>query len=214
MYASNWNLSEPFDIYYGNINSLKFSPDGSRLAIGGQFGEAKILNASTGKQLVNLIKNYYDIYDMNFSPDGTKLAVTGMDQTVWIYDAFTGKTLLKQKIGGWGNSVAFSPDGTSLAIACADNTARILDASNGVEITRMQHDDDVYSVAFSLDGTKLATGSKDGTARVWYLKAEDLICETCSRVKNLSTQPAQRLNEECTRQSGLLQWLQVIFHYQ
>ena len=214
LYASNWNLSEPFDIYYGNINSLKFSPDGSRLAIGGQFGEAKILNASTGKQLVNLIKNYYDIYDMNFSPDGTKLAVTGMDQTVWIYDAFTGKTLLKQKIGGWGNSVAFSPDGTSLAIACADNTARILDASNGVEITRMQHDDDVYSVAFSLDGTKLATGSKDGTARVWYLKAEDLICETCSRVKNLSTQPAQRLNEECTRQSGLLQWLQVIFHYQ
>ena len=74
---------------------------------------------------------------MNFSADGTKLAVTGMDQTVWIYDAFTGKTLLKQKIGGWGNSVAFSPDGTSLAIACADNTARILDASNGVEITRM-----------------------------------------------------------------------------
>ena len=192
---------------------MDFSPDGTRLAIGGQFGAAKILNASTGTRLADIQKNYYDVYGMNFSADGTKLAVTGMDQKVWIYDAFTGKKLLEQKIGGWGNSVAFSPDGTKVAIACADNTARILDASNGEEISRMQHDDDVYSVAFSPDGTRLATGSKDGTARVWYLKAEDLICETCSRVKNLSTRPAQRLNKECIRQSGLLQWLQVIFHY-
>ena len=184
--ASDWSHLLIYGMCDGNINSMKFSPDGTRLAIGGQFGEAKILNASNGAQLADLQKNYYDIYSMNFSADGTKLAVTGMDQTVWIYDAFTGKTLLKQKIGGWGKSVAFSPDGTCLAIACVDNTARILDASNGGEITRMQHDDDVTLVAFSPDGTKLATGSKDGTAKVWDLQADDLICEACSRLEKIS----------------------------
>jgi len=179
--SSNWHHLFNYTMHGGDIFSMKFSPDGTRLAIGGQLGASEIIDMASGARLKNIRQNYYDVYDMNFSPDGTKLAVTGMDQMVWIYDAFTGKNLLEQKIGGYGKSVAFSPDGTKVAIACTDNIASILDAFNGKEILGMQHDD-VYSVAFSPDGTRLATGSKDGTARIWTLDLSSVIDEACSRI--------------------------------
>jgi WD40 repeat protein len=187
--ATNWKNIFNYTMFGGNINSMKFSPDGTRLAIGGQLGASEILDASSGTQLINLWNNSYDVQSMNFSADGTKLAVTGYDQKVWIYDAFTGKKLLDPRIGGWGYSVAFSPDGTKFAVACAQDTARVWDISTistGNEISRMQHDDDVTLVAFSPDGMKLATGSKDGTAKVWYLQSKDLICEACSRLEKIS----------------------------
>ena len=180
--SSNWENHFNYTMNGGDIYAMKFSPDGMRLAIGGQVGAREIIDTEKGTQIKDLNNNSYDIYAMNFSPDGTKLAVTGMDRKVWIYNASNGEKLLEKDIPGYGYGygLAFSPDGKKIAIARSDKVASVIDAISGKWILDLPHYGDVYSVAFNADETKLATGSKDGMARIWTLDLHQFIGDACS----------------------------------
>ena len=67
-----------------------FSPNGTRLAVGGH-GHARVWDLATRKPLVSIVT-----WDDNIalSPDGTRLAAVGRDKdTLQIWDAATGKEL-------------------------------------------------------------------------------------------------------------------------
>jgi WD40 repeat protein len=67
-----------------------FSPDGTRLAVGGH-GHARVWDLASRKPLVS-----FDTWDENIalSPDGTRLAAVGRDKdTLQLWDAATGKEL-------------------------------------------------------------------------------------------------------------------------
>jgi len=105
-----------------------FSPDGKYLAIGEggeKDGNAKVyvLEAETGKKVVELGGHQYGITTLVFSPDGTFLASGGRDTQVRLWSIPDGKLLQEagKPRGGqfkdWIHSVAFSPDGKRLAAA-------------------------------------------------------------------------------------------------
>ena len=153
------------DTVYG----VAFSPDGTRLAYGGQFAGLRIADATTGEEQAK-VADFGSEQVLAFSPDGTRLA-SYKDKGVSILDASTGRQrLLVAHPVGSVKAVAFSPDGTRLATAGGqDKTARIWSASTGRELIQVSHDDSVLAVAFSPDGTQLATGAdyRDKTARIW-----------------------------------------------
>ncbi len=151
------------------VGSVAFSPDGRRLATGGD-KTAKIWNVATGKELLTLVGHTLAVRDVAFSPDGTRLVTASNDKTAKVWDAVTGKELLT--LSGhtdhlWG--VAFSPDGTRLATGSYDKTAKVWDAATGKDlITLSGHTAALRrGIAFSPDGRRLVTASEDKTAKVW-----------------------------------------------
>ncbi len=108
--------------------SLAFSPDGRRLATGGEANTVKIWDVQNGQPLRTLEGHKGDIYTVAFSPigDGRWVASAGEDSVVKVWDSHTG-VLVRNFRGHTGvvTSVAFSPDGRLLVSGSRDHTVRV-----------------------------------------------------------------------------------------
>jgi WD40 repeat protein/transcriptional regulator with XRE-family HTH domain len=163
------------------VESVSFSPDGTRLATSSQDGTAKVWDVATGNELLS-ISTGVNHTNIAFSPNGTRLAVPsalepGKGQswspdtfgTAKVWDIATGQELLRLR----GHvapvrSVAFSPDGTRLATASNDKTAKVWDAATGQELLTLRgHTSPLAAVTFSPDGMYVATASHDTSAKLW-----------------------------------------------
>lgn len=160
---------------------VTYSPDGTRLATGGNDRTVKIWNATTGENLHTLIGHTSGIHSVVFSPDGARLASSSVDRTIKIWDATTGREVatVKGHVAGIA-SLAFSPDGARLASSSFDGTGRVWTATIDQETSALQgHTGSVGRVAFSPDGTWLASASQDRTVKVWDLRTnQELLCLT------------------------------------
>jgi len=176
-----WETDDPDVMVYfpaGNKSlwAARFSPDGSRVAIGGS-GGVEVFDAHTARQLLT-IPTQTNVIDLDFSPDGTEIATGEESGVVHVWDADNGQR--KSEFRGHGDhpvtSVDFSPDGVLVASTAAqeEHIARIWEAADGSERMVLDADrtadvDDVLTiraVEFSPDGSMIATGSEDG-ARIW-----------------------------------------------
>ncbi len=112
--------------------SAEFSPDGTRLATGGDNGIA-IWDVASGRQLIHFGSGVID--DVAFSPDGRRIVSGHMNNAVTVWDAATGQPLA-QMSGHTKRalSVAFSPDGRVVASGSEDGTARLWDAATGAPL--------------------------------------------------------------------------------
>jgi WD40 repeat protein len=66
------------------VNSVAFSPDGARLATGSSTSQARVWDAASGRQLLE-IRHDDNVTSVAFSPDGTRLATGSSDKTVRIW---------------------------------------------------------------------------------------------------------------------------------
>jgi WD40 repeat protein/tRNA A-37 threonylcarbamoyl transferase component Bud32 len=162
-----WGLNE----LLSSVDSVAFSPDGTKLAMGSFDRIVQLWDVATGKPLCEPLPHRGLVYSVAFSPDGTKLATSDSSGAARRWDVATGK-MLGQPLDHGGSvwTVAFNNDGTKLATGSSDNRARLWEVATGKPLGEpLEHQGDVCSVAFSPDGTKLATGSADYTARLWDL---------------------------------------------
>ncbi len=168
------------------INSIKFSPDDTKLIAVPCIGAARLWNIDSGQYLPIMHEGLN--HSVALLPDSTKLVARSNDHIVKLLDVntdqclrtFTGHT---DRI----NSITLSPDSTKLATGSCDKTAKLWDVNTGTCLqTFTGHTDDINSVAFSPDGTRLATGSEDHTAKVW-----DIVTGQCL---NTSPDHEHRIN--------------------
>ena len=73
-----------------SVNSVAFSPDGSRIASGSGDQTVRIWDAKTGVHLTTLKSHSYSVNSVAFSPDGSHIASSSSDKTVQIWDTMTG----------------------------------------------------------------------------------------------------------------------------
>lgn len=103
-------------LVYPCVNSVAFSPDGTKLATGSWDGTARIWDVATGEELHRMVHPWSAVSSVDFSPDSRKLATSGYDNTARIWDVASGKELQVLKHDGDSvNFVVFSPDGSKLA---------------------------------------------------------------------------------------------------
>jgi len=176
-------FNKPLQGHTGDIMSLAFSPDGTKLVSG-----------STDRMI--------QLWDLNKNvPSGQPLR--GHTSTVRSL-AFNGKTLVSWssctianfacngEIGLWEvdrsqplgirlpghtsavTSVAFSPDGNLLASGGDDQTIELwnLTASTPISTVLSGPNSVITAVAFSPDSATLVSGSADGTIWLWDVKAQ------------------------------------------
>jgi WD40 repeat protein len=154
------------------VSSLKFSPDGSLLAVGG-YKEVRLLDARTGKDLATLEGHADFVRSIAFSPNGKMLAAAGgepqREGEIKVWDVGTHQSLRTMR--GHKDciySVAWSPDGKTIASGSYDKLVKLWDPATGKEARTLQdHIDAVFAVAFSPDGKRLASASQDRTVKIW-----------------------------------------------
>ncbi len=154
------------------VSSLKFSPDGKLLAVGG-YKEVRLIDPASGKLLATLSGHADYVRSLAFSPDGKMLAAAGgppqRGGEIKIWDVQSHQ-LLKTLVGHKDciYSVAWSNDGKLLASGSYDKMVKLWDVATGKEVKNLQdHIDAVFAVAFSPDGKHLASGSQDRSVKIW-----------------------------------------------
>jgi WD40 repeat protein len=169
--AERTNILKVFDTG-ASVQGLAVSPDGHRLATGGDDATVRLWNADTGQPIGQPLTGHTDtVYSVAFSPDGHRLATGSGDDTVRLWNADTGEPVGEPLTPDAGDvdGVVFSPNGYRLATANVDGTVRLWNVRTGQPIGAplTGHTDQVNAVAFSPDGHRLATGSEDNTVRLW-----------------------------------------------
>ena len=154
------------------VASLKFSPEGKLLAVGG-YRDVRIIEAPSGHQLAALSGNTDYVRSIAFSPNGKSIAAAGgvpqLFGEIRIWD-IQSQQLLKTMQGHKDciYSIAWSPDGKLIASASYDRMVKLWDPGTGKELRNLQdHIDAVFAVAFSPDGKRLASASQDRTVKIW-----------------------------------------------
>ncbi len=153
------------------INHGSFSPDGRRVVTACDDHTARIWDAASGGQLLELAgpDGHQDrVLSATWNPAGTLVATAGWDRTLRIWDAKTGG--LVRVLNGTNEflDVAFSPDGRWLASTGHDGVAQVWDWAAGVQHSSLiGHTGPISEIAWSPDGALIATSAGDRTARIW-----------------------------------------------
>ena len=147
--------------------TFAFSPDGTRLASGGEDRTARLWDAATGALLATCRGHASKVIGVAFSPDGTRLLTTSADGTVRQWDVTTGREVEPpyDRHSGDVTAAVYSPDGQWVASAGTDRTVRVWQARGRQDVAVLHgHTGNVTGVAFAPDGRRLASLSRVSAA--------------------------------------------------
>lgn len=140
-----------------DVNSVCFSPDGTRIA-SGSYNTIRLWNAKSGAVFKSL-SGFDGTYNLSYSPDGTVIAFSD-NQTIKIIHAETGEEVMH--LNGHTNfvrSISFSPDGTSIA-SCCNQEFRLWDVQYGEQLAR-KIVKAAQSVCYTMDGNVIIGSSEE-----------------------------------------------------
>lgn len=156
------------------VETMKFSPDGSLLAISGRDRKIHIWNVNYGTEILTLVGHTEFIFSLAFSPDGKDLVSGAGDGSIKIWSLEPSSEVVTIPNGGF-NRMALSPDGSRIAangvsdpITGKLDLLQIWDSQTGKLIFKqVAHEGRGMAVAFSPDGKEIATGGSDQTLKIW-----------------------------------------------
>ncbi|WP_235948095.1 WD40 repeat domain-containing protein [Candidatus Frankia alpina] len=164
------------------VFSLRFSPDGRTLVLGGQalppapaeLQTWDVRDPRRPARLAAVAAHRDTVRDVTFSRDG-QVMVSVADRSVQLWNVRDPRRIVPRvtlpDFPGEALRAAFSPDGRTLAVGGGGPHAtlwNVTDPSRPALITSIPgHVSDVNTVTFSSDGRTLVTGSLDNSVRVW-----------------------------------------------
>ena len=154
---------------------VRFSPDGSRVAVGG--GEPVVLDARTHRVLARLrIGRDRIMYAMRFSPDGRTLFAAialppGGGTSIQRFDTRTGRPLGRERhVSNDLVTLMLTRDGRRLVTTRFDEDTEIRDASTLRSLRRLPVG--AEQAALSPDDRTLLVGGRDGSVRFLDLNTD------------------------------------------
>ena len=163
---SNGSAPEPRAVEGGAV-SLAVSPDASLIAAGGPEGTVRVLEAGSGRKVLDLSGVTGSVRALAFAPDGKSLAV-GSEREVLLW-ALPSGAVLGRLTGHTGKiwSLAFDSTGNRLASGSADGTARLWDVPRRQQLRQLDAGGTVRAIAFTPSGDRLVTAGMKQPIRLW-----------------------------------------------
>ena len=157
-----------------------YSPDGKKIAVGGEKGEIRIWNVQTEKVIKSFKAHNKRISSVDWSANGQIIT----SESYWIlrtsklffkrWNAQTGEQILPPKGLEFVKGVN-SPNGKTISESTTrrgfrSKTIKLWNAQSGEFITNLEgHLDVVNSLAYSPSGDTLASASEDNTIKLWNI---------------------------------------------
>jgi WD40 repeat protein len=139
--VSVWNVASGKQLWRsfsigGELASLAFSPDGTRLAAASWNSTITVLDVRTGRLIALLTDHTRGVTDVAYSPDGRYLASASLDDTVRIWDAHTLTLLRVIRHPDAVYGVAFTADSQDILTDDGAGVVRELDPCTACENPR------------------------------------------------------------------------------
>ena len=149
------------------VASLAVSADLKLIAVGTLKGTVRVLDADSGRQLLELSGVTGSVRALAFSPDGKTLAAGG-DPDIHLWSIPSGAAL-GRLAGHTGKlwALAFDGTGNRLASGGSDKTVRLWDVSRRQQLLRLDAGERVRAVAFTSSGDELVTAGMQQPIRMW-----------------------------------------------
>ena len=162
----------------GDVNDVKFSPDGSMLATAGDDGFLKVWDPEAGELISEVEGGPGGVAGLSFDADGALVTASWPDEgTVLVVEAATGDVVQELTGLDWFVlTTGLSPDGTRVVVGGQfEDVARVFDVETGNFLFELpRHTFSVDAVAWSPDGRWIATGAGDSSVRVWDANTGEL----------------------------------------
>jgi len=151
--------------YPDQINAVAFSPDGSRILIGCQDGNAWFCDGSTGQPIGKSLRHGSAVGLVVMSPDGKWMATRGMNGSIRLWDAPTfepiGELMQHEQEGRWQRGcMVFSPDSSRLITGGSDGAVSNWDVTTGRALGKAfqykgEVEGSVQAIAFCPNGLRV-----------------------------------------------------------
>ena len=145
--------------------ALAFSPDGTRVATGGEDGLTRLWDTATGAMTAECRGHTRKVLSVAFRPDGRRLVTASADGAVRQWDPASGREVESPYELHTGEVVtaAYSPDGLRIASGGTDRIIRVWGAADRHDVAVLHgHTGIVGDLAFSADGRRLTSTSQLG----------------------------------------------------
>jgi WD40 repeat protein/serine/threonine protein kinase/tetratricopeptide (TPR) repeat protein len=154
------------------VCALGWSPDGRRLASGGQDGSLRLWDVATRKGTTLYSGDDNIVNAVSWNPDGRRLASWDYSMALKVWDTNSGKLLLTLYRSSYGvSALSWGPGGRRLASGEGDGTVRLWDVDGRRQLARLRgHAGAVTAVSWSRHGRRLATASTDQTIKIWDVR--------------------------------------------
>ncbi len=164
--------------------SVAFSPDGTKLAVGGinagSQGVIWVYDTSSWQPIQTLKAPGQNVLALVFSHDGSQLISSGTDGKMRLWKLATGSEVKEMFRGREMNHLALSQDGSLLASSYCDISGTNGCTRGGVVVWRtadwgviQQFDDLAEGLVFTPDGSLLLTGSGVNNPQVRFRLVSD-----------------------------------------
>ncbi|MGB0422283.1 MAG: WD40 repeat domain-containing protein, partial [Limisphaerales bacterium] len=162
------------------IESVRFSPDGSKLAMAGglpgRMGELQIWDVASGSLDLSIPVSYDTLYGVSWSPDGQLVAVGCTDNTLRAFRVAEGQQVLFQgSHNDWVIDTVFGQDGKHLVSVGRDQTAKLTEVAterfvdNITSITPGALRGGIQAVARHPERDEILIGAADGTPQIYRM---------------------------------------------